>query len=87
VLIEGLMKLDIRSVVAPKHQSHIITAFFLDSLDFSKLYAALKEKGFIIYPGKLTDLPTFRLGNIGDVYPTDMDALVSAIADYVRVSI
>ena len=84
VLTQGLEKLGIRSIVAPEHQSYIITTFDLGDFDFSKLYAALKSKGFIIYPGKLTDLPTFRLGNIGDVYPSDMAALVTAIEEYMR---
>ena len=87
ILTDGLSKLGICAVVAPEHQSHIITAFALDGLDFQALYGGLKAKGFIIYPGKLTDLPTFRLGNIGDVYPSDMEALVTTIGDYVRASV
>jgi len=79
-LVGGLEKLGIRSIVAPENQSYIITTFELGGFDFAKLYAALKAKGFIIYPGKMTDLPTFRLGNIGDVYPSDMTALVEATA-------
>ncbi|MCL2773847.1 MAG: 2-aminoethylphosphonate--pyruvate transaminase [Oscillospiraceae bacterium] len=84
VLIQELEKLGIQSIVAPENQSYIITTFELGSFDFSKLYAALKLKGFIIYPGKLTAIPTFRLGNIGDVYPSDMVSLVSAIGDYIN---
>jgi len=83
VLIEGLGKLNIHSIVTPENQSYIITTFELGDLDFAKLYAELKAKGFIIYPGKLTSIPTFRLGNIGDVYPSDMAALVKAIGEYV----
>jgi len=81
VLVQGLEKLGINSIVKPDHQSYIITTFDLGNLDFSGLYAALKSKGFIIYPGKLTSMPTFRLGNIGDVYPSDMSALVAAISE------
>ena len=57
--------------------------FDLGSFDFDKLYAALKAKGFIIYPGKLTTIPTFRLGNIGDVYPSDMAELVKTVGEYI----
>lgn len=81
VLVQGLEKLGIRSIVAPENQSYIITTFDLGNLDFSKLYETLKSNGFIIYPGKLTSMPTFRLGNIGDVYPKDMAALVTAISE------
>jgi len=78
-LVQGLEKLGIHSIVAPEHQSHIITTFELGDLDFSAMYDTLKSKGFIIYPGKLTSMPTFRLGNIGDVYPSDMTELVKAL--------
>lgn len=82
-LTEGLAKLGIRPIVAPEHQSYIITTFGLGDLNFAEFYDTLKAKGFIIYPGKLTALPTFRLGNIGDVYPSDMKALVQAIEEFV----
>lgn len=79
ILVRGLEKLGIQSIIAPENQSYIITTFKLGNLNFSKLYETLKAKGFVIYPGKLTATPTFRLGNIGDVYPDDMVALVRAI--------
>lgn len=84
VLTEGLARLGILPIVAPEHQSCIITTFGLGKLDFASFYQALKAKGFIIYPGKLTALPTFRIGNIGNVYPCDMEALVQAIRAYLE---
>lgn len=47
--------------------------------DFNAFYAALKQKGFVIYPGKISDADTFRIGNIGDVFPEDMEKLLEAI--------
>ncbi len=84
VLVSGLERLGIRPIVAPEDQSYIITTFELGDIDFNEMYGCLKEKGFIIYPGKLTRLPTFRLGNIGDVYPSDMEALVKTIEAYIK---
>ncbi|NLL91133.1 MAG: 2-aminoethylphosphonate--pyruvate transaminase [Ruminococcaceae bacterium] len=81
ILTSGLEKLGFRSIIAPEYQSYIITTFELGNLDFIKLYDALKSKGFVIYPGKLTSMPTFRLGNIGDIYPEDIVALVDAIGN------
>ncbi len=83
MLTEGLSCLGIEPIVAKEHQSYIITTFALGKIDFSKMYDSLKQKGFIIYPGKLTELPTFRLGNIGDIYPEDMRRLVLAIEEYI----
>ncbi len=82
ILTEGLAALGIRSIVKPEHQSYTITTFEMGDLNFDDLYKNLKAKGFIIYPGKLTTLPTFRLGNIGNVYPSDMKNLVEAIGEY-----
>jgi 2-aminoethylphosphonate-pyruvate transaminase len=35
--------------------------------------------GFIIYPGKLTKVDTFRIGTIGRIFPADIEQLVYAI--------
>jgi 2-aminoethylphosphonate-pyruvate transaminase len=45
------------------------------------IYADLKSKGFVIYPGKVTDADTFRIGTIGDVFPSDIRSLIVAIED------
>jgi 2-aminoethylphosphonate-pyruvate transaminase len=84
VLTTGLAALGIKPIIAPEEQSYIITTFELGNIDFAKMYNHLKEKGFIIYPGKLTALPTFRIGNIGNVFPDDMRALVNAIGEYIK---
>ncbi len=39
----------------------------------------LKVRGFVIYPGKVTEMDTFRIGNIGDIHLKDMERLVDAI--------
>ena len=41
----------------------------------------MKERGFVIYPGKVTKIDTFRIGNIGDVFPEDMIRLVKTIGE------
>jgi 2-aminoethylphosphonate-pyruvate transaminase len=40
----------------------------------------LKERGFMIYPGKVSELSTFRIGSIGNVFPSDIDRLMTEIA-------
>jgi len=49
--------------------------------DFDTLYARLAAQDLVIYPGKLTDTPTFRIGCIGALRDSDFDALVAAIAE------
>ena len=45
----------------------------------------MKKAGFVIYPGKLTDVDTFRIGNIGDIHEEDMLALCEVIENYMVV--
>ena len=47
----------------------------------NRFYERLKAKGFVIYPGKISHADTFRIGNIGDVFPEDMEALIRAIKE------
>lgn len=82
-LMDGMGALGIAPILSAGIQSCVITTFLLGELDFGRLYAHLKSRGFIIYPGKLTSVPTFRIGTIGDVYPADIARLVEAIRVYV----
>jgi len=66
-------------------QSPIITTFlYPNEADFSfqALYENLKQAGFVIYPGKVTDLNCFRIGNIGEIYLDDIERLLTAIGHY-----
>jgi len=51
------------------------------AFDFVDFYNKLKAKGFVIYPGKISEADTFRIGNIGDIYPQDIEALLQAIKE------
>ena len=82
VLVEGMESLGFRTLLSTEKQGCIITSFCYPEADFSfpAFYEALKAKGFVIYPGKVSEADTFRIGNIGDVYPSDMRNLLEAIA-------
>jgi 2-aminoethylphosphonate-pyruvate transaminase len=40
----------------------------------------VRDNGFILYPGKLTERETFRVGCIGAIGPDEMKAAVAAVA-------
>jgi 2-aminoethylphosphonate-pyruvate transaminase len=83
VLVEGMQALDFQTLLPPENQSPIITAFHSpvdDGWAFDKFYQHLKQKGFVIYPGKVTEADTFRIGNIGDIRPEDITRLLKAVA-------
>ncbi|MFZ0133520.1 MAG: 2-aminoethylphosphonate--pyruvate transaminase [Desulfobacterales bacterium] len=84
VLVEGMRRLNFRPLLAAELQSPIITAFLSPARPewrFKRFYDELKARGFVIYPGKVTDHDTFRIGNIGDVHAADMHRLIDAAAD------
>lgn len=80
-LAEGMESLGFKVLIDEKYQSPIITSFIYpsDDFDFNQFYQELKQDGFVIYPGKISQVPTFRIGNIGEVYPDDITRLLSAI--------
>lgn len=81
ILVMGMRKLGFRPLLPDAAQGPIITSFLYPSseFDFDAFYGALKARGFVIYPGKISDADTFRIGNIGDIFPEDMERLLEAI--------
>jgi 2-aminoethylphosphonate-pyruvate transaminase len=82
ILVDGMHALGFETLLPAHLQSPIITAFHSPEdrgYIFDGFYQRLKQKGFVIYPGKVTDLNTFRIGNIGDIHPPDMHRLVDAV--------
>ncbi|WP_430461962.1 2-aminoethylphosphonate--pyruvate transaminase [Thalassolituus sp. LLYu03] len=81
-LVTGMEALGFRTVVSADKQAPFITTFcYPDSpaFDFHELYQRLKSEGFVIYPGKVTATPCFRIGHIGEVYPADMARLLTVM--------
>jgi 2-aminoethylphosphonate-pyruvate transaminase len=83
VLLRGLATLGFRPYLKPGVQSYIITAFpypVEPQFSFDVFYRKLSDRGFIIYPGKLTQVDTFRIGTIGRLFPPDLEQLVHAVS-------
>jgi 2-aminoethylphosphonate-pyruvate transaminase len=81
-LMKGMRRLGFRPYLPAAVQSPIITAFHTPAdprFSFDAFYRKLSERGFIIYPGKLTKVDTFRIGNIGRLFPNDLEQLVNAV--------
>ncbi|MCD7937934.1 MAG: 2-aminoethylphosphonate--pyruvate transaminase [Tannerellaceae bacterium] len=81
ILVEGMRSLGYTTLLPDEFQSPIITSFLYpsESFCFQELYEHLKQQQFVIYPGKISGADTFRIGNIGDVYPGDMEELIDAM--------
>lgn len=87
LLIERMAELGIRPYIDSTHQGPIITTFFYPenaSFKFEDMYAYIKERGYAIYPGKVTEAATFRIGNIGEIYQEDMERLYEIMKEFLE---
>ncbi len=86
-LIEGMSALGLRPFLRPEVQAPIIVTFHAPAdphYDFKRFYQAVKQRGFILYPGKLTELETFRVGCIGAIGRNEITQAVNAVADALK---
>ena len=82
-----MKELGFNTYIDSTHQGPIITTFFYPAgvpFQFSEFYTYIKERGYVLYPGKLTDADTFRVGNIGEIYPEDIAKLSAILADFLK---
>ncbi|TFY98916.1 2-aminoethylphosphonate--pyruvate transaminase [Ramlibacter humi] len=81
-LVDGMARLGFMPFLDPSIQAPIIVTFHApgDSrYDFKAFYNAAKASGFILYPGKLTQIETFRVGCIGAIGRVEMQQAVHAV--------
>ncbi len=84
---DGMKALGFEAYISEEHQGPIITTFFYPQnakFTFASMYDYLKSHGYVIYPGKLTERDTFRLGNIGEIYEEDVDHVLELFAQYLK---
>ena len=60
------------------HAAAVADEQFDPKFVFEKFYDGLKDRGFVIYPGKLTVADSFRIGCIGRIGETEMRAFLAA---------
>ncbi len=81
VMVAGMRELGFETLLADRWLSPIIVTFFCPAspaFEFQKFYDLMKERGFIIYPGKLTVVDSFRVGCIGRMDEYVMRQVVKA---------
>ena len=83
LLSQGMASLGFFPLLPEVCQSPIITSFRYPTPDFDFLsfYQRMKQRGFVLYPGKISQADTFRIGNIGQVFPQDIHTLIHTIRD------
>ena len=92
VLIDGMRAMGFRTLLPDRLQAPIIVTFHMPTdpkFVFQRFYDGLKDRGYVIYPGKLTIADSFRMGCIGRLYPEHMKGALAAVRevlDEMRVS-
>ena len=86
-LVDGMAALGFVPFLKPEVQAPIIVTFHAPhhpNYDFKRFYEAAKSRGFILYPGKLTQVETFRVGCIGAIGRHEMQQAVNAVAETLK---
>ena len=84
MLIAGMKEMGFRPFLDARIQAPIIVTFHAPAdprYAFKAFYDKVRDKGFILYPGKLTQVETFRVGCIGAIGPDEMRHAVNAVRD------
>lgn len=87
LLIEKMEAMGIRPYIGEEYQGPIITTFFYPEhhqFSFQNMYQYIKDRGYAIYPGKVTDADTFRIGNIGEIYREDIEKLCQIMKEFLE---
>ncbi|MBR4599141.1 MAG: 2-aminoethylphosphonate--pyruvate transaminase [Treponema sp.] len=87
ILVKGLKEIGLKMLVKEEFQSHFITAILIPETpkyNFNELHDYARSFGFTIYPGKLGNIDTFRIANMGDIKPEEMTHFVCVLRDYMH---
>ena len=84
ILVDGMRKLGFETLLPDELQAPIIVTFHMPadpSFVFETFYDSLGERGFVIYPGKLTVADSFRIGCIGRLGDEEMTMALDAVRE------
>lgn len=87
-LVSEMAKLGYKTYIDAEHQGPIITTFFYPencNYTFAEMYQFIKDRGYAIYPGKVTEAETFRIGNIGEIYHEDIEKLIAIFKEFLTM--
>jgi 2-aminoethylphosphonate-pyruvate transaminase len=86
-LVAGMAALGFKPFLDPAVQAPVIVTFHAPqhpAYEFKRFYDTAKHYGFLLYPGKLTQVETFRVGCIGAIGPVEIRQAVDAVAQTLR---
>jgi 2-aminoethylphosphonate-pyruvate transaminase len=87
LLISGMRALGFETLLPDHLQAPIIVTFKMpedSKFDFEVFYDRLKDQGYVIYPGKLTVAPSFRIGCIGAIGTEQINGALRVIESVIQ---
>lgn len=87
LLAQRLSALGFTPYLDPQVQGPVITSFHYPqgaAFTFQQMYTYIKDRGYVLYPGKVMEADTFRVGNIGEIYPADVEALATILETFLK---
>lgn len=84
LLIDGMCNLGFKTLLPDSLQAPIIVTFHMPAdpaFVFNEFYDQLAARGYVIYPGKLTVAPSFRVGCIGQMQSQDIKDALRAVSE------
>ena len=87
ILVKALKEMGLKMLVPEEFQSHFITAILIPETpryDFEAMHDFARRAGFTIYPGKLGNIDTFRIANMGDIRPQEMEHFTQILRSYMH---
>jgi 2-aminoethylphosphonate-pyruvate transaminase len=84
ILIDGMRALGFKTLLPDHLQAPIIVTFHMPAdpqFQFQTFYDRLKDRGYVIYPGKLTVAESFRIGCIGRLNADHMRGVLAAVSE------
>ncbi|MDP6263386.1 MAG: 2-aminoethylphosphonate--pyruvate transaminase [Rhodospirillales bacterium] len=82
ILVDGMREMGFKTLLPDEIQAPIIVTFLTPAdarFDFQVFYDSLKNRGYVIYPGKLTVADSFRIGCIGALSETEIRGALDAV--------
>ena len=84
MLINGMRELGFRTLLPDDLQAPVIITFLVPAdphFQFESFYDALRQRGYVIYPGKLTSVDSFRIGCIGRITTDEIRGVLQAVRE------
>lgn len=86
-MYEGMLAFGFKPVVEQKYHSKILTSFYYledDKFNFDQMHDFFYSRGVTIYPGKVGEIDSFRISNIGELNSGDISFFLELMKEYIQ---